>query len=64
MKFNLPKTIEILERTPSVLDALLRNVSAEWVTCNEGGDTWSAYDIVGHLIYGEKTDWMPRTKIK
>lgn len=63
MKFNLPKTIEILERTPSVLDALLRNVSAEWVTCNEGGDTWSAYDIVGHLIYGEKTDWMPRTKI-
>lgn len=63
MNFNFQKTIEILERTPSVLDALLLNMSPEWTNCNEGADTWSAYDIVGHLIYGEKTDWMPRTKI-
>ncbi len=63
MNFNLSKSIEILERTPGVLDAMLRNLSADWTSNNEGGETWSIYDIVGHLIEGEKTDWIPRMEI-
>ncbi len=63
MKFTISKSLEILERTPAVLRALLEGLSEEWVTPNEGPDTWSAYDIVGHLIHGEKTDWIPRMQI-
>jgi hypothetical protein len=63
MAFNLEKSIEILERTPDVLQALLQNLSDDWTLKNEGGESWSAYDIVGHLINGEKTDWMPRAEI-
>jgi hypothetical protein len=57
------KSIEILERTPGVLNALLKNISSDWSSKNEGGDSWSPYDFVGHLIHGEKTDWIPRVKI-
>ena len=46
-----------------MLTAMLQGLSDAWTTANEGGDTWSAYDIVGHLIHGEKTDWMPRAAI-
>jgi DinB family protein len=63
MNFTLEKSIEILERTPGVLDAMLQNVSADWTSINEGGESWSVYDIIGHLIHGEKTDWMPRAEI-
>lgn len=63
MKFSLEKSIPILERTPEVLKQLLLDLDDEWVTRNEGPDTWSPYDVVGHLIHGEKTDWIPRTKI-
>lgn len=63
MNFNLAQSIEILERTPDVLDAMLHNLSEAWTTCNEGGDTWSAFDIVGHLVHGEKTDWISRMEI-
>lgn len=63
MSFSLPKSIAILERTPKVLSSMLYNLSADWVQCNEGPETWSAFDIIGHLIQGEKTDWMTRTKI-
>lgn len=63
MNFSLSKSIEILERTPSVLTAMLQNLSPGFTSNNEGGDTWSAYDIIGHLIHGEKTDWMPRMEI-
>lgn len=62
MKFELDKAITILERTPTVLNAWLRDLPTEWTQQNEGGDTWSAYDIVGHLIHGEKTDWVVRAK--
>lgn len=55
--------MEVLERTPAVLKSLLENLSQEWTESNEGEDTWSAYDIVGHLIHGESTDWIERTKI-
>ena len=63
MKFDIDKSIEILERTPSVLFSMLYNISEEWSFCNEGVDTWSAYDILGHLIHGERTDWMARVDI-
>ncbi len=61
MKFELDRAIPILERTPTVLRALLQDLPEEWIWENEGGDTWSPFDVVGHLIHGEKTDWMVRT---
>jgi hypothetical protein len=61
-EFNLDETIAVLTRTPATLDAMLRGLPKSWVRSNEGKDTWSAFDIVGHLIVGERTDWMPRTR--
>jgi len=63
MNFTLEKSMEILERTPNVLNTMLQNISAEWTSNNEGGQTWSVYDIIGHFIYGERTDWIPRAEI-
>jgi len=63
MNFTIEKSIEILERTPGVLRAMLQGVSVDWTSTNEGEETWSVYDIVGHLIHGEKTDWMTRAAI-
>ncbi|HYK19212.1 MAG TPA: DinB family protein, partial [Pyrinomonadaceae bacterium] len=63
MELELQQAIEILERTPSTLNALLRGLSQPWLVQNEGPETWSPYDIVGHLIHGEETDWIPRAKI-
>lgn len=63
MQFDINKSIEVLERTPYVIVQMLQSVSDEWVMQNEGPDTWSAYDIVGHLIHGEKTDWITRMEI-
>ncbi len=62
MNFELSKSLEILAKTPLVLDALLNGLSKEWIENNEGENTWSPFDIVGHLIFGEKTDWMVRIK--
>ena len=61
MKFDLNKSYEILERTPSVLKILLSDLDDDWIMNNEGPDTFSPYDVVGHLIQGEKTDWRDRT---
>lgn len=63
MTFTLEKSIAILERTPFVVEMLLRDLPDDWTMTNEGGDSWSPYDIVGHFIHGEKTDWVPRLKI-
>ena len=63
MKFSIDKSIEILERTPAVLKTLLEGLSDEWVMNNEGPETFSPYDVIGHLIHGEKTDWVVRAKI-
>ena len=63
MNFNVEKALEILDRTPNVLITMLQGVSDDWTSVNEGGETWSVYDILGHLIHGEKTDWIPRTDI-
>jgi len=62
-EFKLDETIAVLTRTPATLDALLRGLPESWVRSNEGKDTWSAFDIVGHLIVGERTDWMSRTRV-
>jgi len=61
MKFKLDRSIEILERTPAVLQTLLQGLHDEWTTNNEGPETFSPYDVIGHLIHGEKTDWRDRT---
>ncbi len=61
MKFNLNKSIEILSRTPDVLNTLLSDLSDDWVVNNEGGDSWSPYNIIGHLVHGEREDWIQRT---
>jgi DinB superfamily len=53
----------ILARTPATLDALLRGLPGGWIAANEGGRTWSPFDVVGHLIHGERTDWVPRARI-
>ena len=62
-EFNLAEAVAVLTRTPATLDAMLRGLPKVWVRCNEGRDSWSAFDIVGHLIVGERTDWMPRLRI-
>jgi hypothetical protein len=61
--FSVDKSIDILRRTPATLHAMLDDINEEWTSVNEGGQTWNVYDIVGHLIYGEKTDWLPRIEI-
>lgn len=63
MHQQLELTTALLARTPGVLDTLLRDLPDAWTRANEGGDSWSAFDVVGHLIHGEKTDWIPRIRI-
>ena len=63
MEQNLENTIALLARTPATLDALLRGLPDAWARENEGSKTWTAFDIVGHLIQGERTDWMPRARM-
>ena len=62
MKFNLTDAGTILERTPVVLYNLLHDLPEGWIMNNEGPDTFSPFDVLGHLIHGEKTDWVVRTK--
>lgn len=59
---DLQQTVSLLARTPATLDALLRDLPDKWTRQGEGDATWSAFDIVGHLIHGERTDWMVRVK--
>lgn len=63
MKFSLEKSLEILERTPNVISAMLQNLSEHWTNYNEGENTWTAKEVVAHLIICEETDWLPRIKI-
>jgi uncharacterized damage-inducible protein DinB len=63
MPLDLDEAAALLARTPAVLDAWLRGLPDAWTTANEGPGTWSAYDVVGHLIHGEHTDWMARARI-
>jgi hypothetical protein len=60
MEHNLSETMALLSRTPAALNAFLRDLPESWTSRNEGEKSWSAYDVVGHLIHGERTDWIPR----
>ena len=62
MQHNLQNTISLLTRTPVILNTLLRDLPETWTLRNEGENTWSAFDVVGHLVHGERTDWMPRAR--
>lgn len=62
MKMKLADAIVILTRTPKTVDAMLRGLPKQWLFATEGPGTWSPYDVVGHLIHGERTDWMARAR--
>ena len=61
-RFRLEEATAILARTPATLDALLRGLPDSWISAHEGGETWSPFDVLGHLIQGERRDWMQRAK--
>lgn len=63
MKYSLERSYEILDRTPAVLQALLSGLPDDWVMPNEGPETFSPYDVAGHLLHGERTDWVVRAKM-
>jgi hypothetical protein len=61
--FVLEEALPVLERTPAVLRALLTDLPEQWTSATEGEGTWSPFDVVGHLIHGERTDWIPRAEL-
>lgn len=61
-EFVFADAVPLLARTPATLNAWLRELPASWTACTEGSETWSPYDVVGHLIHGERTDWIPRVE--
>ena len=63
MDYQIDQAVAILRRTPATLTALLRGLPEEWTKSTAGPNTWSAYDVVGHLLHGEETDWIPRARI-
>ena len=63
MEQNLEQTMTLLARTPHALNALLHDLPEVWVSRDEGQGTWSVFDVLGHLIHGERTDWMPRARM-
>jgi hypothetical protein len=63
MEFDLNDGIAVLERTPVTLRSMLDGLSPAWTDATEGADTWSPYVVIGHLIHGERTDWIPRAQI-
>jgi hypothetical protein len=62
MDHDLEMTMALLSRTPAALNAQLRDLPGFWTLRNEGENTWSAFEVVGHLVHGERTDWIPRAK--
>lgn len=63
MQFTIDSSIDLLRRTPGTLAALLQGLPEPWARSNEGSDTFSPFDVIGHLIDGEETDWIPRARI-
>jgi DinB superfamily len=59
----MEEAVAVLTRTPPTLDALLRGLPDGWISAHEGGKTWSPFDVIGHLIHGERTDWIPRARM-
>jgi hypothetical protein len=62
MEYQFDEALSVLRRTPAVLRALLLDLPDPWIAATEGPDTWSPFDVIGHLIHGERTDWMPRVE--
>ena len=62
MEFQLEDAVPVLRRTPAVLRVLLRDLPGPWIGATEGPGTWSPFDVVGHLIHADRTDWMPRVE--
>lgn len=63
MEFHFEKSVALLQVTPVVLHSWLAKLPRDWILSNEGDNTWSPFDVVGHLVHGEKTDWIPRAEI-
>lgn len=63
MQFKLAEATQILQRTPATLTAMVAGIPESWIKANEGSGTFSCYDVVGHLIHGELTDWIPRVRM-
>jgi hypothetical protein len=63
MTFDLNEATAVLTRTPATLRALLAGLPEPWIRCDEGDETWSPFDVLGHLIHGDRTDWVPRARI-
>ena len=63
MEYDFEDAVALLARTPATLDAFLRHLPESWTRSNEGAKTWSVFDILGHLIHGERADWMPRARM-
>jgi hypothetical protein len=61
--FRLAEARQVLARTPAILEVMLLGIDRAWVEADEGPETWNPRVVVGHLIHGEKTDWIPRAKI-
>ena len=61
--FAMEEAVAVLARTPPALDALLRGLPDGWIAAHEGGESWSPFEVIGHLIHGERTDWVPRARI-
>ena len=62
MKYTVAEALPVLRSTPQVIHALLSDLPAAWISAREGPDTWTPFDVIGHLIHGEKTDWIPRAR--
>lgn len=62
MEFNINRSLEILSSTPGVLQKMLGGLSGEWLFGNEGENTWSPHTVLGHLIYADETNWIPRAR--
>ncbi len=63
MAFDLPHSLAVLKRTPAAHDAMLLGLPEPWLHATEGPGTWSPFDVVGHLLHGKRTDWIPRAEI-
>lgn len=63
MEHHLEDTVSLLSRTPAALDVLLRDLPETWTFRNEGENTWNVFDVIGHLVHGERTDWMSRARM-
>jgi hypothetical protein len=63
MKFQIEQAVDILSQTPATVKSLLGNLSDDWIKNTVNSENWTPFDIVGHLIHGEETDWIPRAEI-